>query len=51
MRLSAVLLLTVVMTIYIGPLRPTKVLEEYNSLPTTQTASTVPQKCWNYQYL
>jgi len=23
-------------------------LEEYNSLPTTQTTNRVPQNCWNY---
>jgi len=53
MWLSAVMLVTMVLTLdstrnlYIGPVAH-QALEEYNSLPTTQTTNRVPQNCSNY---
>jgi len=56
MWLSAVLLLTMVLTLWLflkclywaTMSMIHQVLEEYNSLPTTQTKNRLPENCWNY---
>ena len=44
MWLCAALLLTILMSSYCATMAH-QVLEEYNSLPTTQTTNRVPQNC------
>jgi len=51
MWLSAALLLTMVLTlleVFVWVTMTHQVLEEHNSLPTTQTTNRLLQNCWNY---